>query len=153
VFLIITMSDPAATPENLVAAIFARHAQLVTASAELERAKAQLIALGKGKYAGHDGRELTVVEATAGSSGTLVISYVLDSEEAEEKARKLAGDHFRTLFDRREVFTPCEGFAHVAPKILTPAKARDIIALCEHSQTKGGSSPKAAYILGLPKAK
>ncbi len=143
--------DPAATPETLVATLFDLNSQLLKLTAQMDEAKAALIANGKGKYGDGSGRELTVIEATEGTPGTLVISYVLDSEEAEAKARALAGDKFRDIFNRREVFTPCEGFEHVVPKLLTPAKSRDLLTLCKSEKTTGATSPKKGYILGLPK--
>lgn len=145
------MPDPAATPVAIVDSLFALNAQLIKLGADFEQQKALLIAQGKGKYAGTDGRELTVVEPTEGKPGTLSVCYVLDSDEAEDMARKLAGDDFTSLFERRVIHLPCEGFEHVVPKLLTPAKARDLLQICRRESTQGASAPKKGYIIGLPK--
>ncbi|MGA3170362.1 MAG: hypothetical protein ABSE62_05055 [Chthoniobacteraceae bacterium] len=87
-----------------------------------------LIALGAGRYCDETepGLMCTAVAAVPGSIGP--VSYTLSDEQA---ARKLSGDiAFSKLFDRTVLFAPCQAFSDVAPKLLTPAKARDLVQLC-----------------------
>lgn len=101
------------------------------AIAELRAIDEKLIALGAGRYCSdEDGKSpiATVVGAVPGSVGAS--SYALRSKEDEEGAREIAGDQFKTLFDRTVFYRPCAGFADVTPKILTPAKSRDLLELC-----------------------
>jgi len=112
---------------------------------ELKALEKQLVEQGAGPYADEAGNECTVVGATLGSAGT--DKYALaGTEEAELKARELAGDddNFKKLFDRHVSYTPCDGFHLVVPKLLTPAKARDLVALC--LVPGKGSAPKDGYV-------
>ena len=125
----------APTPTRLVAEGLRLIAERDQRIAELRAIDEQLIALGAGRYIA-DGTDthgtfkvVTVVGAVPGSVGAA--SYALRSKEDEERARELAGDDdFKKLFDRTVFYRPCAGFADVTPKILTPAKARDLLQLC-----------------------
>lgn len=138
-----------ATPtEQLIDRAFSKRLGIAALTADLAIDVAKITDLGKGKHSGFvPGNELTVVGASSGSAGS--VSYVLP-DDGEARARELSGDQFGKLFHRVVTYVPIEGFEHVAPAVLTPAKARDIVALC--AVQSGGSSPKKAYIL-WPKAK
>ena len=115
--------------------------QIAGLLAELQIVQNKLIALGAGNYCDDRNNECTVVAATESKTGA--ICYVLP-DDGEAKARELASDSFGDLFDRKVIFTPCQGFELVAPKLLTPAKARDIVNLClVPGKTIQG---KAAYV-------
>jgi hypothetical protein len=101
--------------------------KLKAKDAELQAVNEQLIALGAGRYRDAESHVATVVAAIEAKQQP--DKYVLRSKEDEEKARDLAGEQFGKLFDRSVTFAPCEGFGAVAIKLLTPAKARDIIKL------------------------
>lgn len=138
--------EPTAT-ERLISQAFSKRLEIATAIAEFDKLQAQIVALGKGKHSGVDpAHVVTVVAATEASTGA--VSYAL-AADSEEKARELAGEEFKALFDRTVTYSPCDGFEKVAPKLLTPAKARDLVALClVPGKTTNG---KKAYIL-WPKA-
>lgn len=144
------MPDPAATPEALVASILKIHREGLAVAARLEAAKDRLIALGTGKYSDGEGHELTVVEGAAGRPASVPVTYELAAEE-EAAARKLAGEKFGQLFDRKVVFSPCEAFPSVVVKLLTPAKAAHLVELCKVETPIKAVAPKSAYIKGLPK--
>lgn len=58
----------------------------------------------------------------------------------EDKARELTGKHFAVLFDHFNTYEPVKKvFVEMAPRLLTEAKSRDIIALCK--VTKAVASP------------
>jgi hypothetical protein len=113
-------------------------------TAELEALKAQVIKLGRGRHTGADPAHFVTVVAAVPAS-TAPDSFALDTEKVDQ-ARKLAGEEFRTLFDRCEIFTPCEAFVQVVPKVLTPAKARDLLALCRVPGKPNNG--KSAYVTG-----
>jgi hypothetical protein len=95
--------------------------------AELTAINDQLIALGTGRYRDEENHTAVVVaaiEATLSAD-----SFVLRSKEDEAAAREIADDKFLKLFDRHVTFAPKDGFAAIANALLTPAKARDIVAL------------------------
>ena len=137
------MGDSPSAPEIMPAADRVAHGALPTDTLvhiafvlQEERAKldvqiaeveAALIAKGAGKHSSADGRTVTVIAVVPGNAGKL--SYAL-ADDKLDAARELADAEFGNLFDRQVSYTPCEGFENVAPKLLTPAKARDLIALC-----------------------
>jgi hypothetical protein len=135
------MSDPAATPESLVATCFALREQAAKAKEALELAEGQLIAMGAGKYSA-EGKELQVIAASLPSAGA--ISYGLEPDRLEV-VKKLAGEQFSKLFVRREVFEACEGFELVVPKLLTPKKAENLLLTCKREGKASGG--RRAYIL------
>lgn len=115
--------------------------------AELEKLQAadvaEILKLGAGKHsASEEGVQLQVVGASLGSSGKT--SYEL-ADDDEKRARELAGEKFLTLFDRKVVYSPIQGFADVVPTHLTPAKSRDLLELCR--RTSRGSIGRSAYII------
>lgn len=115
--------------------------KLLVQIAEVEDA---LIARGAGKHSGDNPDQVvTVVAAIAGHPGKVGYQLIAEAVKGEtpaaflerqakleRQARELADTEFGALFDRRVIYTPCTGFADVAPKLLTPAKARDLVALC-----------------------
>jgi hypothetical protein len=102
----------------------------------------QLIARGPGQYGDDAGLTATAVGAVP--PGTGPESYALREGE-EEKARTLAGPSFAELFDRKVSYTPQSGFADRADALLTPAKKRDLLALC---YVPGRAKPgRAGYVL------
>lgn len=137
-------AEPIAT-ELLIDRAFARRAEIKRLLEAQLLDEAAIIALGKGKHTGaNPDHVVTVVAATASSTGPITYGAPLD-KAAEEQARKLAGEQFGQLFDRQVIWTPCTGFEAVAPKLLTPAKARDLIALC--AVPGKVTSGKKAYLL------
>lgn len=127
-------AEPVPTAQ-LIDALYTLRAERDGLSEEIAAIELQVIERGPGKHTGEgEGHEVTVVAAVPGRPGK--VFYTLDDKDPdklkamEAKARELAGEEFGNLFDRHVSYTPCEGFEAVAPKLLTPAKARDLLALC-----------------------
>ena len=121
--------------EHLVEAAFALRGEIKEAQAQLAEVESLLIAKGAGKHSGsEEGHTVLVLAAVPAAAGK--VFYTLSDEdeakeaELEKAARELAGDKFGDLFDRHVSYVPCTGFEAVAPKLLTPAKSRDLLALC-----------------------
>ena len=142
--------DPAATSETIVAKLLSLNAEISKLLENYLDLESQLIKCGPGKYSDGEGHELQVIGARGAGAGTTSISYALKPED-EAKARELAGDKFSKFFNRVVTFAAVEGFAQVAESHLTPAKARDLIALCKVETFTRGSAGSAAYILGVDK--
>jgi hypothetical protein len=70
--------------------------------------------------------------------------FSLFQRAREIMARELAGESFAALFDRHVLFRPKKAYAELAAALLTPAKARDTIALCKIT------APPAAASLRMP---
>ena len=113
----------------LVAKAYALLAEIAAKTEALSEIEAQLIKQGAGRYCddGEMPRCCTVVAATAAITGA--ISYELP-EGQEDDARRLAGEKFGDLFDRRVTYSPCKSFEDITPKLLPPARAQKLIALC-----------------------
>lgn len=125
-----------------VALVADHDCRLKALDAEMAAIEAALIALGSGRYRDEAAHTCTVV---AGLEPTMSDDrFELKDAEAEARARELAGDFWGKLFDRHVYWTPCDGFGAVAPKILTPAKARDIVALTLIPGQLGGG--RRAYV-------
>jgi hypothetical protein len=117
--------------------------------------EAERVALDKavsGKYSDGGTRVATVVVPTAGKTTFDLYPAEVYAEFLEKKgvkkstpalarefqaareaaARELAGDEFRTLFERVELFKPCKGFDDVAARVFARAKARlaAVLQLC-----------------------
>jgi hypothetical protein len=101
--------------------------QLKAKDAELASINEQLIALGAGRY--RDNEEHVAIVIGAVEPRLAPDTFTLRSADDEAIARALAGESFAKLFDRHVRFAPKDGFAGIAGAVLTPAKARDIIAL------------------------
>jgi hypothetical protein len=69
--------------------------------------------------------------------------------ERETEARRLAGDHFSTLFDRFETFEPCKSFQDVLDRLLknSPAKRLEVVKFLQVE-----TQPQAPHVK-LDKAK
>jgi hypothetical protein len=107
----------------------AKIAELKAIDEQLAGIETQLIELGAGRYADSEAR----LAATVVAAIPQVMSpdtFRLRSTDDEQAARGLAGEKFLTCFDRNVFFSPKQGFDSIARAILTPAKARDLIALC-----------------------
>ncbi len=92
-------------------------------AARLKEIEAELIRQGAGKHEGDNGASCTVIIGAAA---------IKLPKDAVDKVRELLGEeHFKTLFDRTVGYAPVKGFRDVAAAVLTEAKARKIIALCE----------------------
>ncbi|MES2569602.1 MAG: hypothetical protein V4710_06055 [Verrucomicrobiota bacterium] len=120
-------------------------AAIAVQTAALKETEDELIKLGAGRYCSESDEKIgcTVVAATEDTTGA--VSYSLPSEvEGEKIARDLAGISFGKLFDRSVVYTPCEGFELLAPKLLTPGRSLKLTQLClvPGKVTKG----KAAHL-------
>lgn len=122
----------------LVARSFSLRSQISVLEAELACVEKELIARGKGKHIGGEGQEITVVIPEPGKP-----SYKL-SPENEEAARAIVGDLdiFKSLFDRKVVYTPCEGFITVAPKLLKKRACTRLLNLC----AQAGRKPQEPYV-------
>lgn len=101
--------------------------ELKALNEKLEAIKAELIALGAGLYGDELGQ---TVRVQAGVPAKMSPDTFLLPDGAEEQARKLCGDHFLKLFSRRVIHEPKNGFDGIADALLTPAKARDLVAIC-----------------------
>jgi hypothetical protein len=133
--------------ESLIDRAFARRAQIAALIEEQKADELKIIELGPGKHRGSDeSREIQVIAAGEGTAG--IVGYSVPAD-GEAKARELAGEKFAVLFDRVVSYAPIEGFAHVVPTHLTPAKARGLLALCRWESK--GTAPRKAYLL-WPKA-
>jgi hypothetical protein len=105
----------------------AKGAELKELDAQLAALNEQLIVLGAGRYCDAEDRTCLVV---AGNPGTIAPDTFRLPHEGEEPARALAGEEFKNLFERHVSYTPRDGFNGRAEALLTPAKARDLIAFC-----------------------
>lgn len=115
--------------------------ELKSLEAELDVVDQGLIALGGGRYRNEENHVVSVVP---GVPKTLSADTFVLPEGGIELARTYAGDEFRKLFDRKEVFTPRNGFDAIAEVLLTPKRCRDLVALCVvPGALKGG---RAAYV-------
>jgi len=108
---------------------------------DLAGVHAKLVDLGGGRYCNETGRTATVVPELA---ATVQPDRFVLPDGSLDKARDLSGEHFRKLFDRTEIFTPRNGFDAIADILLTPKKARELVALCLiPGEPKGG---RAAHV-------
>lgn len=68
-------------------------------------------------------------------------------EAQEQRAKDIAGEHFKALFDRTVLYLPADGFEKLVPKFLTTSKgdpsaaARDLLLHCQIVK-----APGAAYV-------
>lgn len=102
----------------------------------------KLIALGAGRYSDASGEIVfNVIGATEEKTGA--VSYAMP-RDGEEAARNFSGEQFNKLFVRTTTYAPCEGFELIAPKLLTPAAAKKLVA---HCAVPGKVTPaKSAYV-------
>jgi hypothetical protein len=143
--------DAAPSSAKLVSTVLDLDAEIATLQERRKLAADSLIALGAGKYLDTSGeRAVSVIMPEAPAA-----KFELYSKEAlaaflekvgakkptpaqaeaffkgrEEGARELAGITFGKLFVRRVSFVTVKGFADIVPKLLTPAKARDLLDFC-----------------------
>lgn len=99
--------------------------QIEALKERLENINAQLTTLPKGAYEGDNGAKATVVVQSAGSPKPVAALLPTNIDQA----RKICGENFDTLFDRKVLYSPCESVESVADRVLTTAKARDLRAL------------------------
>jgi len=98
-------------------------ARMKTDAGRLKEIEGEILPLGAGKYEGRDGTACTVI---VGSPS------IKPNEAAIEAVKNAVGEeHFKTLFDRVIGFKPVKGFRDVVNAILTPAKAKKVLGLCE----------------------
>lgn len=123
--------------------------RLAEKNKELAAIAEQLVDQGPGRYQDEAGRVAIVVSGTGATMAP--DTFTLRSAEDEEKLRKVAGPNFRKLCDRVEYYVPKGGFAAIAEAVLTPAKARDAIALCLiPGQLQGGRASHVRWPKLLP---
>lgn len=142
---------PASIFNSQVARLYELDRQIETLKAERALTAKELIDLGEGQYVDGAGRKaLVIVPTTYTTSYTLYPAKALAAflegkkvkkatpalleefrEAQEEAARKYTGDQFKALFDRSVIHEPTKGFADLVPKLLTTAKARDTLLLCQ----------------------
>jgi hypothetical protein len=164
------MAKPDLLLSPLVAEIYDLDAQIETLKTQQATLAAELIEKGEGTYAEHrdpDARKVIVVVPT--KYGTKYDLYkpealraFLEARQAkkatpelleeframrEDAAEAIAGEEFKTLFDRLVIYSPTDGFEKLVPKLLTTqkgepsAKARELLLLCQIV-----TPPKDAYI-------
>lgn len=130
---------------QLVTAAITLKEQIRDALKNLAEVEARLLQLAPGKHSGNaETHIITVFAAVPSAPGKL--SYALDAAD-EKTARDLTDAEFGNLFDRKVSYAPCEGFAAVAPKLLTPGKAEKLLTLCQ--VTGKGYAGRGAYV-GYP---
>lgn len=153
------MKSPVTIPDEvrtslLVATIYDREAAIAALEKERDELVQQLIERGKGVYQDADGRTATVVIPEAGTSLDLYPKADLEAlckemnlkkptpailrsfrKAREDQARALAGSGFLDLFDFLAEYRPKEGFAARADALLSPARARDLVAMCTVKKT------------------
>lgn len=145
----------------LVAMLYEQEAKISALVKQHEATKKSLIERGKGIYADSHGRTATVVVPEKGASSVTLYpeaDYKAFLEEIgakkstpelektfrksrEDQARALAGQHFLDLFGCVQTYVPRDGFAARADALLTPARTRDLVALCTSVKPAG-----AAYV-------
>jgi hypothetical protein len=146
----------------LVAELYDLDAQIAALQEQRDAVAKKLIALGEGNYIDEQDRRATVIvpkgfytsydlykndaykaflEARKLKKGSAAL-FKEFRDMRETAARDLAGEEFKTLFDRMVAFAPTDGFEKIAPKLLTPAKARDIILLCQLVKPPGEAHVK-----------
>jgi len=100
-----------------------------------------LIKLGGGRYRDEANHFANVIPGVPPSDSPDTFEL---PEGSLDIARGHAGEHFRKLFDRKEIFIPRKGFDAIAEILLTPKPARELVALClVPGKPKGGRS---AYV-------
>ncbi len=113
---------------SLVARGAAIKAQTKALNNELATINAELIAAGPGEYRAEAGGKATVVQPSAkfapDAADVEAVRELLDDDDN-------AGEIFKKLFTRSVSYTAIKGVRHVAAALLTAAKLRKVIALCE----------------------
>jgi len=89
-----------------------------------EAIKQTLISRGAGEYGGSSEDFLAKVLIPSPPKPTFAAPKDI------EPAKKIAGETFSKLFDRIISYQPTKGFDLLAGKLLTPARSRDLLALC-----------------------
>ncbi len=91
---------------------------------ELKRVKALLVSLSPGDYQGEQGEVAKVI---------LPSPAIKPPPGAIGQARTIISDPdiFKKLFDRIITYKPVANFRSVIAAVLTPAKAKSVIQLCE----------------------
>lgn len=109
--------------------------------AELAAVNARLIERGGGRYCDEAQHVAIVVTGIAPQPGADKFAL---PDGALETAKTLAGEHFKKLFERTEVFAPKNGVDALADLLLTSKKARDLVSLLlVPGKPMGG---RAAYV-------
>ena len=125
-----------------VARGYALRDQIETLALELAELEAELVRQAPATFCDEQDRTCTAVGPIPAGMGPE--TYALREGE-DDKARLLAGEGFAELFERKVTFTPRPGFADRADVLLTPAKKRDLLALC---MVPGKVKPaRAGYVL------
>jgi hypothetical protein len=138
----VATKKPAPTEDSRVGRGYIIRAEIALLLVKLKELEVELIELGPGRYKDPD-EQLFCTAVGAVDPSVDDPTYVLRDGE-EDKARQLAGEAFPELFERKVTYTPKPGFIDRADALLTPAKKRDIIALC---YVAGKEKPgKAAYV-------
>jgi hypothetical protein len=135
----------------LVSTILDLDAEIAALEEKRKVAADALIALGEGEYLDKTGerRLLVIVPSAPKPTFELYPKKALEDfcekagvkkatneqvaaffEAREAGARKLAGIAFGELFNRLVTYSPVKGFADIVPKLLTPAKARNLLDFC-----------------------
>jgi hypothetical protein len=92
----------------------------------LKEISAALVKAGAGEHTGSDGSTALVICPSP------TVKYI---EDNHAQLQKLAGDEFYSLFERKVTYAPVKAMRDVAKALLTPAKARKLIALSEVPST------------------
>ena len=154
------MADkPAPLFSSLVGELYELDAQIAVLKTERDEVAAKLIEKGEGTYCDQSDPPRSGIVVVPTKFSTKYDLYKPEAFKAflaandakkstpalveafktsqEERARALAGDNFKSLFDREVIFTPADGFEKLVPKFLTTAKgdpaaaARDLLLHCQ----------------------
>lgn len=150
------MSEKTPLINPLVGSIYDLDERIETLKLERAQLAQELIEEGEGTYlesGAADARKiLVIVPSEPSTSYTLYPDAALKAfleerkvkkataalkaefmELQEQRARDLAGDHFKSLFDRSVIFGPTKGFAQIVPKLFPTATAtvKKLLLLCQ----------------------
>lgn len=132
---IVALADEAGALDAEIKAKLARLVEireLVLKEANL-RPKEHTAGKKGGKHWIYDGTTTQIMVTFAGPS-------LAPTAEALKQISKIAGTAFAKLFDKETVYSPVKGFRDIATAVLTPARARKVIALAEKA-----NAPKVAF--------
>jgi hypothetical protein len=118
---------------------------LKTLNEQLAKVNEQLLTLGAGPYADPAG-EQPPCRVLAGRAGAISPDTYELPPDGEAEARRLAGEHFKKLFIPETTYTPKNGLENLVELLLTPAKARDLLAFCIiPGKLKGHARPSVSW--------
>lgn len=108
--------------QPLVTEAFKLRARIKADGEKLKEITERLIAEGPGDYLGLNGEKASVIAPGPN---------LKPSAEVVESLRDSLGDAFGKLFDKVVSYKPAKAFREIAGAVLSPAKAKKVIAQCE----------------------